>query len=122
MNIFYHNNKDICITLPIIKYNEKYDKIDIYNENYEKFKGIFDGAAIGQYLGGVDPRNKAGDTSGFINETCVVKYNNYNFTWIKNKDGFKLPYIIIDNENIPIFNLHIHSKNLSKFTIFNNNN
>lgn len=119
MNLFYHNNKDSCITLPIIKYNEKYDKIDIYNENYEKFKGIFDGAAIGQYLGGVDPRNIEGDTTGFINETCVVKYNHYQFTWIKNEDGYKMPYVIIDNETIPIFNLHIHSKNLSKFSIFN---
>ena len=121
MNLFYHNNKDSCITLPIIKYNKNYDKIDIYNENYEKFKGIFDGAAIGQYLGGVDTRNIVGDTTGFINETCVVKYNHYQFTWIKNEDGYTFPYIIIDDESIPIYNLHIHSKNLKQFTIFNMN-
>ena len=122
MNLFYHKNKDICITLPIIKQNKYYDKLDIYNENYKIFKGIFDGAAIGQYLGGVDPRNIAGDTSGFINETCVVKYNNYKYTWIKKDDDnneYSFPYIIIDDETIPIYNLHIHSKNLKKFTIFN---
>jgi len=119
---FYLNNKDSCITFPIINNNEKYDKIDIFNENYELFNGIFDTAAIGQYLGGVDPRNIEGNTIGFINETCVVKYNNYQFTWIKNEDGFNFPYIIIDDKTIPIFNLHIHSKNLNKFTIFNTNN
>ena len=133
MSIFYNNNKDICTTLPIIKQNKYYDKIDIYNENYKIFKGIFDGAAIGQYLGGVDPRNISGDTTGFINETCVVKYNHYKFIWIKNDDGYSLPYIniIIDDDDknmnmnmhmhIPIYNLHIHSKNLKKFTIFNTN-
>jgi hypothetical protein len=118
MNIFYNNNKDICITLPIIKQNKNYAIKDNYNENYNMFKGIFDGAAIGQYLGGVDPNNIKGNTIGFINETCIVKYNNYKFEFIKNKEGYSFPYIIIDDEKIPIFNLHIHSKNLKKFTIF----
>ena len=57
--------------------------INKYNINFNKFNYIFDAAAIGQYLGGIDPRNQSGDTRGFINETCVIKYNNYNFNWIK---------------------------------------
>ena len=67
--IFYKNNKDIVKTFPII--NDSLDKC-IYNENFQEFNSIFDGAAIGQYLGGVDPRNIAGDTTGFVNETWRV--------------------------------------------------
>jgi len=79
--------------------------------NFDKLGYIFDAAAMGQYLGGVDPRNIAGDTIGFINETCIIKYNTDSFIWEDNK-----PFIIINNNKYPIFNLHIHCKNLSKFT------
>jgi len=83
--------------------------------NYERFGGfIFDAAAIGQYLGGVDPRNISGDSTGFINETCIIKYNKYSFIWVDNV-GIKRPFIIVDGNKIPIFNLHIHSKNLVRF-------
>lgn len=83
--------------------------------NFERFGGfIFDAAAIGQYLGGVDPRNISGDSTGFINETCVIKYNTYSFDWDV-IHGIKRPFIIVDGNKIPIFNLHIHSKNLVRF-------
>jgi len=83
-------------------------------ENCEIIPFIFDAAAIGQYLGGVDPRNDSGNTIGFINETCVIKYNNYKI-WFEEKNGFKKPFIQIEDKIIPIFNLHIHSKKIDKF-------
>ena len=86
---------------------------------FNKFNCIFDAAAIGQYLGGIDPRNQIGDTRGFINETCFIKYNNYTFFWIINENGLYQPHIFINNNYIKIINLHIHSKNLNKF--FGNN-
>lgn len=76
------------------------------SKDFAKFNMIFDAAAIGQYLGGVDPRNIPGNSSGFINETTVIKYNEFEFTWMNG-----LPFM----QGIPIFNLHIHSKNLAKF-------
>ena len=82
--------------------------------NSNNFPFIFDAAAIGQYLGGVDPRNSAGDTKGFVNETCVIKYNNY-CIWFEETSGTKKPFIEIDGFKVPIFNLHIHSKNLTEF-------
>ena len=114
--LFYDNNKDICSTFPIIKQNSFYNNNDMFNCNFNNFNVIFDGAAIGQYLGGVDPKNNFGDTRGFINETCVVDYSKYKFIWKFNLI-LKLyqPYIIIDNIQIPIMNLHIHSKNLCNF-------
>ena len=90
------------------------DEFKFVSANFDKFNYIFDAAAIGQYLGGVDPKNTAGDTTGFVNETCIIKYDKYKFEW-KIIDDMKKPFIIIDNESYPIFNLHIHSKNLDKF-------
>ena len=98
------------LPLPIfINNNHKITKL------FNKFNCIFDAAAIGQYLGGVDSRNISGDTRGFINETCLIKYNNYKFYWIINDLGLYQPYILINNNYIQIINLHIHSKNLCRF-------
>ena len=84
------------------------------SENYDKFNIIFDAAAMGQFLGGVDPRNIPGNSSGFINETCVIKYNKYNFI-LETHNNVRKPFLIVNDTKIPIFNLHIHSKNLTKF-------
>ena len=78
---------------------------------------IFDAAAIGQFVGGVDPRNMPGDTRGFVNETCVIKYADEGEIFWKMIDGFKKPFIKIrDGREIPIFNLHIHCKDLALYT------
>lgn len=112
---YYIKNQGMCETLPIIQINEHYDfPENQFTKNFSFFDGIFDAAAIGQYLGGVDPRNKKGDTRGFVNETCVVKYSKYNFSWIK-KNELYVPHIEINERYIPIYNLHVHCKDLKKF-------
>lgn len=88
---------------------------DLVTQHYSDFGGIiFDAAAMGQFLGGVDPRNMDGDTTGFINETCIVKYTNpYFFYW----NHHHQPHLCLSpNFSVPIFNLHIHSKRLDRFT------
>ena len=97
-----------------IKNDNESQEYKFVTRNFDTFNYIFDAAAIGQYLGGVDPRNISGDTTGFINETCLIKYNNYKFLW-ETIDNIKKPFILVNNQKIPIFNLHIHSKNLQKF-------
>jgi len=110
------NNKGLIKNLPIfIKKNDMTDEEKFVCENSNIFPFIFDGAAIGQYLGGVDPQNIPGDTRGFVNETCVIKYNNYEIFFEFDEKQNKKPFIVIDGEKIPIFNLHIHSKNLSAY-------
>jgi hypothetical protein len=105
-------NESVILPLPIFPIIS--DNIFKFNKLYFDFNMIFDGAAIGQYLGGVDPRNIPGDTRGFINETCVIKYNNYKFEWIQ-IDNLFIPHLVIENIKYKICNLHIHSKNLQKF-------
>ena len=72
---------------------------------------IYDGAAIGQYLGGIDPRNTAGNTIGFVNETCLFRCTNYMI--IKERDARGLAYFVIGGSRVQ--NLHIHSKQLKRF-------
>ena len=113
--IFYHRHRDIVNTFPII---DNSVQPSVYNKEFERFHSIFDAAAMGQYLGGVDPRNIPGDTTGFVNETCIIKYNNYQFEWLK-KEGHYVPHILINNNWIQVNNLHIHSKRLKEFSMDN---
>lgn len=106
---------------------------------------IFDGAAIGQYLGGVDPNNLPtqptereeqlkrmnNPSKGFVNESSVFKITNGNPSFFR-KDVF-LEHLRVtvqliyaqqqqgeQHEIKQVANLHIHSKQLYQFSsIFN---
>ena len=106
---FFHKNRDSVTNFPIVPL----DLIDqTYNINYgnmyKEIQSIFDGAAIGQYLYGIDTlgNSPTSNTIGFINETCVFDISKFNIELQNNK-----PIIHYNNTFIPINNLHIHSKN-----------
>jgi hypothetical protein len=69
-------------------------------------KYIFDAAAIGQLVG----------TREFVNETCVIKYKDEGDIIWKLIDGFTKPFLRMKEVDVPIFNLHIHCKNLASFS------
>ena len=109
------NKTGLIKVLPIfpnIKTDNK--EIEFVSENFDKFNCIFDAAAMGQYLGGIDPKNVTHNTVGFINETCVIKYNQFKFIWIT-INGIKRPFLKTGDSIIQIFNLHIHHKDLHNF-------
>jgi hypothetical protein len=116
---FFISNRDIVTNLPIIpSYVEQTKLISTtginysgeinYSNFYEELQCVFDGAAIGQYIGGIDTRNNPRETEGFVNETTIFDVSKFNFFWKNTK-----PYF--GDELIPIVNLHLHSKNLKKF-------
>ena len=115
------------------------DLLGSYQDVYElptipnkKIKMVFDGAAIGQYLGGIDPRNIGKNfsdgldvylgTRGFKNETAEISPSLY-------EHNTKMVYTGINNARVPILldktdtylvaNLHVHSKNLASFSSAN---
>lgn len=119
----------------------KYFPFD-FNNNTNSF--IMDGAAIGQYLGGIDPRNIPhfanksdtekdlltinNPTNGFINETCTFKPNSIQiFKKSLHISNISIPLELYygqrDVNNIidlkQIHNLHIHSKQLYQFSSLN---
>lgn len=85
-----------------------------FNKNFNIFNSIFDGAAIGQYLGGVDRRNDINTDIGYVNDACIIKINNYKFYWIQINNLWN-PYVEINNNLVKINNLHIHCKLLENF-------
>ena len=89
---------------------------EIYTNHAKEFKSVFDAAAIGQYLGGVDPRNARNNiTIGFINESCVFDPSQFKYEWTVVDDRGRLPFLSYKGIDARINNLHIHSKLLRDF-------
>jgi hypothetical protein len=101
MAMFYHANRDKC---------------DALNIDPRAPGKLFDAAAIGQYVGGVDTIHTGGIIQpGFINETCVVDYSHFSFCWVRKPCGLHVPCVLVDGRPIQIHGLHIHSKALENF-------
>lgn len=105
--IYFHQYRNHVTNLPIVPF----DLIDQqYNINfgnmYNKFESIFDGAAIGQYMYGID--NPA-ETKGFINETTI-----YDMSKLRPVLNNNMPEVNKDNKAVKINNLHMHCKNLNQ--------
>ncbi len=81
---------------------------------FDEFQSIFDAAAIGQYIGGTDPKNNAGGP-GFINESCVFNPSYFQYEWIVDEKGRRFPVAIYQTQAYRINNLHVHCKNLKPF-------
>ena len=81
----------------------------------QKLGGIFDAAAIGQYLLGVDPihcRFKP-CRNGFVNENCKIDLGSVDFIV---QDAKIFIRFRSSKMEFQIYNIHLHSKN---FTLFN---
>jgi hypothetical protein len=86
-------------------------------ENYHRYrKSIFDAAAIGVYLGGVDPYHTHGLViTGLRCIWSIIDYTHYQYDWREDEEGRLIPYILNKDKWIRINNLHIHSKNLKPY-------
>lgn len=104
-----------------------YSKAKLLNADPEKCCDlVYDGAAFGQYIAGIDPRNLSQKYSelllfnnksiGFVNETSVVKPNRYIILRKLVEGGLFKYYIKHKSTVCNLFNLHIHSKHLAPYT------
>ena len=81
----------------------------------DEFQSIFDGAALGQYFGGKDPR--LGDSGpGFVNESCLYNSSLLSYRWVPDNEGRNIPYASYRDHEYRINNLHVHCKNLKQFS------
>jgi len=103
---FQHKHSDVGCLPIIMNYCEPMPIR--YYEHADTFGFLFDGACVGQYIGGVDPRNTPGDTRGFINEKTIFQCDKTTVEWKEGK-----PWL----NSLPLVNLHIHSKELSRWRI-----
>ena len=102
---FYNDNKSICNRFPMMP-DEPF---------FDQFEMIFDAAAIGQYLGGIDPIHAKGNVPGFINELFHINFSEYQFYWKRERWNY-IPVIKMKDHSIhKIGGIHVHSKNLQNF-------
>ena len=74
------------------------------------FNGVFDPSSYGQFFGNNNEVH-SDDTHRFVD-----RHINKKFVPIFDKSTYT-PYIKWDNKQIPIFNLHIHNKQLHEYSI-----
>ena len=86
-----------------------------YCKHEDLFLSLFDGAAFGQYLGGLDPRY-FDPQPGYVSERCLFNSSLLSYRWKVDAEGRKVPYAAYKDCEYRINNLHIHSKNLEQFS------
>jgi len=100
-------NEHLITSLPILPFNE-------YSDLYTVFNGVFDPSSYGQYFGWTESTQRntvhPADVNRYIDKHIVNK----NIVPIFNSEQ-KKPYLLYNEAYVPIFNLHIHSKNLIDF-------
>lgn len=113
-------------TLPILipAYAEDYPLTNIFKNTAREAKPffrhldelgmIFDAAALGQFLGGIDPILGKSE-AGFMGEASVFLPMHFEFAWFKDREDRWIPHISYKGIEYPIANLHIHSKKLHLF-------
>lgn len=87
---------------------------ELFYNNSDLFDAIFDAAAIGQFLGGIDPIHN-NSKPGFINESCLFNPSKLSYSWKLDKKQRLVPYASYKGKEYKIINLHIHCKDLKKF-------
>ena len=98
------------------RYEGKTEQAETFWNRFEDFGAIFDAAAVGQFLGGVDPRNTGGrDTAGFVNETCIFDPSRFRYQWQTDSLGRRIPFAVDGSGVYRVNNLHIHCKDLGRF-------
>lgn len=121
----YQNDMELMGT-----YRNKYHFPDSPTHPDAGTLGVYDGACIGQFLGGTDLKNInpaairnrwINPTVGFINETATFKPNTATFGKVFDPANGLKKYILRSNESspAPIYDLvvnHVHSKHLHLFS------
>jgi hypothetical protein len=112
---FWEANKDHVQLLPIHWPADHVPKET--HMNYDKYQNtIFDAAALGIYLGGLDPFHTDGViVKGQKSNWSAIDYTKYQYIWQPDDKKRNIPYVLCGDTWIKINNLHIHSKNLKPY-------
>ncbi len=117
---FFLENKEEADFLPVVsnecdvRDNDKW----MATAHGDEFRGVFDAAAYGQYMGGIDERNGDGLNLGFINQTAAYRADQFKYEWTHFEGGLRFPTIHRHGNSWPIYVLHVHSKNLENFVSY----
>ncbi len=87
-----------------------------YSNHFEEFASVFDAAALGIYLGGIDPHFHVESGPGKDWPHSLMAPSDFEFLWEADSENRLIPYMIYQGRKIPINNLHITSKKLNLFS------
>ncbi len=95
----------------------KHAELQSMKSGVDIFDGIFDGLAFGSWIGGFDPRNRFGVTKVHTRDIIDsgVSFVDPSNIFLEINSASQL-HINSNGVRIPIYNLHIHSKNLKLFS------
>lgn len=119
-SFFNSNNKTTSFLPSIPNIYERLSDVEEYyvSNNINLFKGIFDPAQYGQWLGGIDPRNSDAESKPFVfsNEHSLIGVEQFTYE-LRDITFGKRYHLVHAGEGIeyPILLLHIHCKRLSDF-------
>ncbi len=104
--------------LPLKDASGRQDQLDpfSYSQYADKFGSIFDMCSYGQYIGGPDPRNGDSLGPGYINPCAIFKCSDLELTWELDERNRKIPHMSYKGTKYRLNNLHIHCKDLNKFS------
>ncbi len=102
-------------SMPLSYARDKSLETHRYTQGVAEFKGIFDCAAIGQYLDGGHYLNNPEDTRFFLNECSDLNMTDFDFNW-NVQNGLRQPCVSYLNEKTPVLAIHVHSKNMRGFS------
>ena len=105
-------------TIPLGYAKSKTLDLTRYCQGIDLFGGIFDGAAIGQYVGGVHWMNDPSDTRFFENESSDFHLKGCHFSWGYER-FYRSPFVSFDGACTKVLALHAHSKDLLGVSPFN---
>lgn len=109
---YWRDNEDVCKYLPVCpKGSTLSDEAGRWA--LEGDEGVFDCAPYGQILGGIDPRNGP-SVPGFVNPESTFRTDQFSYGW-EVVDGRRRPFAELRGKRWPIYNLHVHCKNLEPF-------
>lgn len=84
-----------------------------FSANYSYFQGVFDAATWGMYFFGTDPRNLRGVKKiGTDFETHAIKAKGHH---LRNQENGNIEIFGNSEIGFKLYNLHVHSKNISIF-------
>ena len=113
LSIYYETNKDKVGILPSYWHDDTVPPIAYLNYN-EYNDTIFDAAAIGCYLLGMDPHHTKGVIVRNLKSFWAkIDYTQQIFDWKIDENGRKRPYIWNGEKWLLINVLHVHSKDLN---------
>jgi hypothetical protein len=105
-------------TLPLAYARAKGLDAQRFCSGLEAFGGIFDAAAIGQYLGGVDRKNNPHDSRFFVNESSDLDLRDCAPNW-QVHHGLRQPVLHYGGASTAVLCLHAHCKDVQAVSPFN---